>query len=165
MKAQNGKKYISTLALTSALNACDWPTPRPNRFTPGNDPVSNVREDGWVPGLVWVAENLLPIRIRSPDHSSSSKSLHQLHYPGPSPVPCKPCRGKCTNSSLFLIFFNQTSKLQSALNNCGLRRYLHGDDFINFSPHLSFFHTYANVNSIFDCYICSVLCIQCAVSV
>jgi len=28
-----------TLSLTSALDGGEWSTPRPGRFTPGNDPV------------------------------------------------------------------------------------------------------------------------------
>jgi hypothetical protein len=32
-----------TMSLTSAWDAGEWLTPRPGRFTPGNDPVSNVR--------------------------------------------------------------------------------------------------------------------------
>ena len=51
--------YSSTLSLTSALDGGGWPTPRPDRFTPGNDPVPIVQEAGWAPGAVWTsAENL-----------------------------------------------------------------------------------------------------------
>ena len=39
----------SALSLTFALDGGGWLTPRPGRFTPGNDPVSIVQEAGWVP--------------------------------------------------------------------------------------------------------------------
>jgi hypothetical protein len=45
--------YSTTLSLTSALDGGGWPTPRPGRFTPGNDPVPIVQEAGWAPGPVW----------------------------------------------------------------------------------------------------------------
>ena len=32
-------RYRSTFSLTSALDGGGWLTPRPGRFTPGNDPV------------------------------------------------------------------------------------------------------------------------------
>ena len=41
--------YSSTLSLTSALDGGGWSTPRPGRFTPGNDPVPSVQEAG----VVW----------------------------------------------------------------------------------------------------------------
>jgi len=38
-----------------------WSTSRPDRFTPGKDPVPLVQEAGWTPGPVWTdAENLAP---------------------------------------------------------------------------------------------------------
>jgi hypothetical protein len=40
------KRYSCTLSLTSALDAGGWSTSRPGRFTPGNDPVPIVQEDG-----------------------------------------------------------------------------------------------------------------------
>jgi hypothetical protein len=46
-------RYSSTLSLTSALDRGGWSTPRPGRFTPGNDPVPIVQEAGWAPGPVW----------------------------------------------------------------------------------------------------------------
>ena len=43
-------------------------TPRPGRFTPGNDPLPIVQGAGRAPGLVWTgAENLAATEIRSPD--------------------------------------------------------------------------------------------------
>ena len=55
-------------------------TPRP-LFTPGKDPVSILREDGWAPGPVWTgAENLVPTGIWSPDRSARSQSLYRLRY-------------------------------------------------------------------------------------
>jgi hypothetical protein len=47
------QRYSSTLSLTPALDGGGWSTPRPGRFTPGNDPVPIVQEAGWAPGPVW----------------------------------------------------------------------------------------------------------------
>jgi len=47
-------RYSSTVSLTSALDG-GWvvnATPRPGRFTSGNDPVPIVQEVGWTPGPV-----------------------------------------------------------------------------------------------------------------
>jgi hypothetical protein len=47
-KAQRGEyRYSTTLSLTSALDGGVWSTPRPGRFTPGNDPVPIVQEAAW----------------------------------------------------------------------------------------------------------------------
>ena len=44
-----------------------WSKPRPDRFTPGKDPVPIVQEAGWAPGPVWIgAENLAPHRDSIP---------------------------------------------------------------------------------------------------
>jgi hypothetical protein len=54
MKAQRGSRGIcssSTLSLTSALDRGGWSTPRPDRFTPGNDPVPIIQEAGYAPGV------------------------------------------------------------------------------------------------------------------
>ena len=76
--------YSSTLSLTSALDWGGWSTPRPGRFTPGEDPVPIVQEAGWAPGPVCTgAENLVPPGIRSPDCPARSESLYQLSYTGP----------------------------------------------------------------------------------
>ena len=70
--------YSSTLPSTSALDAGGWSTPRPGRFTPGEDAVLLC---GWTPGPVWEgAENLAPTGIRSPDRPTRSKSLYRLSY-------------------------------------------------------------------------------------
>jgi len=54
-------------------------TPRPDCFTTGNDPVPNVKEIGWDPGLTSTStENLAPTGIRSP---ALIESLYQLRYP------------------------------------------------------------------------------------
>ena len=42
----------SVLSLTSALDGGGSLTPRPGRFTPGNDPVPIAYEALWVPGSV-----------------------------------------------------------------------------------------------------------------
>jgi len=64
--------YSSTLSLTSALDGGgEQSTPRPDRFTPGKDPVPIVQEAGWAPGTVWTgAENLPPPRDSIPGPSS-----------------------------------------------------------------------------------------------
>ena len=55
----------------------EWLTPRSDRFTPGNDPIPIVQNNGWAPGLVWTGvENLAPTGIRSPDRPAGSKSLY-----------------------------------------------------------------------------------------
>ena len=43
---EGGYRYSTTLSLTSALDGGGWSTPRPSRFTPGNDPVPIVQEAG-----------------------------------------------------------------------------------------------------------------------
>jgi hypothetical protein len=58
------QRYSSTLSLTSVLDGGGWSTPRPGRFTPGNDSVLIVQEAGWTPGPVWTgAESLAPTGI------------------------------------------------------------------------------------------------------
>ena len=44
MNAQAGIRGSCTLPLTSALDGGGWSTPRPDRFTPGKDPVPIVQE-------------------------------------------------------------------------------------------------------------------------
>jgi hypothetical protein len=74
-----------TLSLTSALHGVGWSTPRPGRFTPGEDPVIIVHEAGWAPEPVWTgAENLALTGFRSPDRPARSESLYRLRYLGPS---------------------------------------------------------------------------------
>jgi hypothetical protein len=48
MKAQG-----SCLSLTSALDGDGWFTPRPDRFTSGNDPLPIVQETGYAPWPIW----------------------------------------------------------------------------------------------------------------
>ena len=51
--------FSSTFSLTSALDGGGWSTPRPGGFTPGNDQVTFVQEDGWAQGPIWTgAKNL-----------------------------------------------------------------------------------------------------------
>ena len=53
--------YSSTLPSTMALDMGGWSAPRPDRITPGKDPVPIVQDAGWAPGPVWTgAENLSP---------------------------------------------------------------------------------------------------------
>ena len=66
MKAQRGSKrrYSSIISLTLVLDEGGWSTPRPGRFTPGNDPVPIVQEVGWAPGPVWTGydpRNVQPV--------------------------------------------------------------------------------------------------------
>ena len=76
--------YNSTLPLTLALDGGGWSTPRPGRFTPGEDPVPIVQEAGWAPGPVCTGvEYLVPTGIQSPDCPACSKSLYHLSYTGP----------------------------------------------------------------------------------
>jgi hypothetical protein len=65
------QRYSSTLSLTSVLDGGGWSTPHPGRFTPGNDPVPIVQEDGLTPGPAWTdVENLAPTRDSIPGPSS-----------------------------------------------------------------------------------------------
>jgi len=36
--------------MTAALEGGEWPAARPDRFTPGKDPVPISQEAGWAPG-------------------------------------------------------------------------------------------------------------------
>jgi hypothetical protein len=47
-----GETCISTLSLTAALEWGKGLTPRPGRFTPGNDRIPTVKEAAWAPGPV-----------------------------------------------------------------------------------------------------------------
>jgi hypothetical protein len=70
--------------MTLAVEGVVWSASRPGRFTPGKDPVPNVKEAGWAPGMIWTcAKNLAPTRIRSLDRPVRSQSLYRLSYPGP----------------------------------------------------------------------------------
>jgi hypothetical protein len=81
---EGGQRYSSTLSLTSALEVGEWSAPRPDRFTPGKDPVPIVQEAGWAPGPVWAgAKNLASTGIRSPDRPARSQSPYRLSYRGP----------------------------------------------------------------------------------
>jgi hypothetical protein len=54
---------------------------RPDRFSPGEDPVPIVQGTEWCPGPVWTgAENLAPVGIRSPDRPARSQSLYRPSY-------------------------------------------------------------------------------------
>jgi hypothetical protein len=84
MKTKMGSRRNSTLSLTSALGRSGLVTPRPNRFTPGKNPVPIVYEAGRVPGPFWTdAENIACTDIRSPDRTARSESLYRLSYPDP----------------------------------------------------------------------------------
>jgi hypothetical protein len=59
-----------------------WSAPRPDRFTPGKDPVPIIQETGWAPGPVWTcAKNLAPTGIRSSDRPARSQWLYRLSHP------------------------------------------------------------------------------------
>jgi hypothetical protein len=65
--------YSSTLSLTSALDVGGCSTPRPGRFTPGNDLVPLVHKAGWASGPNWmIAENVAATGIRFPDRPARS---------------------------------------------------------------------------------------------
>jgi len=58
-----------------------WLTPRPDRFTLGNDAVPIVKQAGCAPGTVrTVAENLAPTGVLFPHCPSRSKLPHRLWY-------------------------------------------------------------------------------------
>ena len=57
---------------------------RPDRFTPGKDPVHIVQEAGWAPGPVWTgAENLASTGKQSPDRPARSSVAIPTELPGP----------------------------------------------------------------------------------
>jgi hypothetical protein len=51
--AQGGSRVIAPLIDNLGARWGWWSAPRPDRFTPGNDPVHIVEEAGWAPGPVW----------------------------------------------------------------------------------------------------------------
>jgi hypothetical protein len=66
------------------LGARRGSAPRPDRFTPGKDPVPIVQKAGWAPGPVWrCAKNLASTGNRCRDRPACSQSLYRLSYPGP----------------------------------------------------------------------------------
>ena len=72
--------YSSTLPSTLELDRGGWSTPRPGRFTPGQDPVPIVQEAGWAPGPIWMdEENLALTGIRSPERAVRSESLKRVY--------------------------------------------------------------------------------------
>ena len=57
-----------------------WLTPRPGRFPPGNDSVTNAQETGWDPGPVGMGEEILSITgIGPPDHPAHTEYAIQAH--------------------------------------------------------------------------------------
>ena len=54
-------------------------TPRPH-FTPGNDPVPILQEDGLAPGPVWTGGKSRPHRDSIPDRPARIQSLYRLSY-------------------------------------------------------------------------------------
>ena len=75
-------KYSSNPFPSSVLERVGLSAPRPDRFTPGNEPVPIVEEAGWVSWPVWTGtENICSASIRSPDRRYS-ESLYRLSYPG-----------------------------------------------------------------------------------
>ena len=83
-ESPEGVTCRGTLSLTSAVDVVGWSTPRPDRFTPGNEWALIVYEAGWATGTVWTsAENLSHAGIRSSNRPTRSQSLHPMRYPGP----------------------------------------------------------------------------------
>jgi hypothetical protein len=69
-----GSRGIVLLILNLGARRGGWSAPRPDRFTPGKDPVPIVQEAGWVPGPVWTcAKNLAPTGIFFLYHVYSSQ--------------------------------------------------------------------------------------------
>ena len=78
------QRYRSTLSLTSGPNWGEWSKSRPDRFTPGNDPVPTVQKAGRALGPVWTGtEHLVPTGLRFLDGPARSVSLNRLSYPSP----------------------------------------------------------------------------------
>jgi hypothetical protein len=61
---EGGGRGIALHSLDLGARRGGWSAPRPDRFTPGEDPVPIVLVDGWAPGPVWTcAKNLAPTGI------------------------------------------------------------------------------------------------------
>jgi hypothetical protein len=74
------RHVVMTQIHISALEGGGWSAPRPDRFTPGKDPVPIVQETGWTPGLFWTcAKNLAHAGIRSPARPALSQSRSIYH--------------------------------------------------------------------------------------
>jgi hypothetical protein len=70
-------RYSSIVSLTSALDGCDWLTPRPSRFTPWKETRYQLfRRLGRPQDRFGRVRNILPAtEIRSPDRPVRSESL------------------------------------------------------------------------------------------
>jgi hypothetical protein len=95
-------QVISTLSLTSALDADAWWTTRPGRFIPGKETRYQLyRGLGGIQvqyGRVRkISRPPPPTGIRSPYRPARSESLYRLRYPDPSPVQSLYRRILCTN--------------------------------------------------------------------
>jgi hypothetical protein len=102
-KAQRGGRGITTLSLTLLLDGGRWSTPRPDRFTPGKDPVPIVRRVGG-PQCRSGWKISPPTGIRFPDRPARSESPYRLSYPGS--LVTNPCITKSNkrNSSLLVCY-------------------------------------------------------------
>jgi hypothetical protein len=80
-----GGRGIALPILNLGIRGGGWSAPRPDRFTPGKDPVPIAQEAGCAPEPVWTCEkNLTPTGIRSSDRPVRSQSLYRLSYPAHS---------------------------------------------------------------------------------
>jgi hypothetical protein len=103
MESQKGTRGV---ALPFNLGATwgVWSTPRPGRFTPGNDLVPIAQEAGWAPGPVWTgAENLDSTGIRSPDHPATSQ--HPIPFFNPNHTQAADNKESHTETQAFVFFF------------------------------------------------------------
>jgi hypothetical protein len=75
--------YSSNPVTTSTLKGDGWSAPHADRFTPGKDPISMVKEAGFASGPVWTGtENLAFTGIRSSDGPVRCEPLYCVHHPG-----------------------------------------------------------------------------------
>ena len=96
-------------------------TPRPCRFTPGNDPVPTVQEVGWTQGPVWTgSENLAPQRdkIPGPYNLQRVNTPITLPRPGGSHILGKSATPNTPSSKLSAILFFATSDLSHLTEIC-----------------------------------------------
>jgi hypothetical protein len=60
-KAQWGGRGIALLFIDLGARMGRWSSPRLGRFTPGEDPITIIREAGWAPEPIWTDEENLAL--------------------------------------------------------------------------------------------------------
>lgn len=77
-QSEGGEAVTSLYPYTSFAQKWGmWPTPRPNHFTPGTDPVPIVQDVGWASEPLWRAQ-ILPPRGFTPSNPRQVTALTVL---------------------------------------------------------------------------------------